>query len=114
MTQLELIKVIGDMITILDMLRANFGREDPDRKRLDNLRDELDTFQRKLVRNGINETTVEFQACTESLKKINADVNKTTDDIKQTAATLENLVKFVKVIQEIVNLTPSSVHGRCH
>jgi deoxyribose-phosphate aldolase len=107
MTQLELIRVIGDMITIVDVLRSNFGREDSNRKMLDNIRDELDTFQRKLVRNGINDTTQQFQACSESLKKINADVKKTSDDINQAAATLENLVKFVEVIQQIINVKPS-------
>lgn len=107
MTQLELIRLIGDMITIVDVLRSNFGREDSNRKILDNIRDELDTFQRKLVRNGIDDTTQQFQTCTESLKAINNEVKKTADDINRAAATLENLVKCVDVIQHIINLKPS-------
>ena len=106
MTQQELIQVIGEMITIVDVLRSNFRREDPDRKTLDNIRDALDTFQRKLVRNGINDANQEFQTCTDSLKKINADIKSTAEEINQTATTLENLVKFVGVVQKIIDLKP--------
>lgn len=106
MTRLELIRLIGDVITEVDVLRSNFKRQTTNRKSLDNIRDELDTYQRKLVRNVINYNTKPFKELTTSLKEVNENLRQTVEDVDKTAQTLEMLVKFVGVVQKIAELIP--------
>jgi DNA anti-recombination protein RmuC len=106
MTRLELIRIIGDVITEVDVLRSNFKRQTKSRKSLDNIRDELDTSQRKLVRNVIKDNTKQFIELTKSLKEVNEGLRQTIEDVDQVAQTLETLVKFVSVVQKIAELMP--------
>ena len=48
-SRLELIQLIGDVVTEVDVLRSDFRRETKTRKQLDNIRDELDTAKRILI-----------------------------------------------------------------
>lgn len=106
MTYLELIRHIGDVIVEVDVLRSNFNRETENRRKLDNIRDELDTCQRKLVRNIIDDNTQQFKERTASLKEVNEKLRQTIENMDKIAQTLETLVKFVKVVQKIVELIP--------
>jgi DNA anti-recombination protein RmuC len=106
MTRLELIRIIGDVITEVDVLRSNFKRQTKSRKSLDNIRDELDTSQRKLVRNVFTDNTKQFIELTKSLKEVNEGLRQTIEDADQVAQTLETLVKFVSVVQKIAELMP--------
>jgi DNA anti-recombination protein RmuC len=106
MTRLELIRSIGDVITEVDVLSSTFEPGSANRNRLDNLRDDLDTAQRKLVRNVIRDNTEEFEELTVSLKEVNGELRQTINDVDKIARTFETLVKFVGVIQKIVELIP--------
>jgi len=103
-SRLELIRLIGDVITEVDVLRSDFRRETKTRKQLDNIRDELDTAQRILVRNVINENTKQFKEVTTELKEVNEALRETIDDVEKVAETLETLIKFVGVVQKIAEL----------
>jgi DNA anti-recombination protein RmuC len=104
--RLDLIRLIGEVITAVDVLRSHFDREDTNRKRLDNIRDGLDTYQRKLVRSVIKENTAEFEELTASLEEVNENLRLTIEDVNKTAATLEALVKLVGIVQKIAELIP--------
>lgn len=106
MTRIELIRLIGDVITEVDVLRANFKRETKNRKNLDDIRDDLDTAQRKLVRNVISDNTKNFKELTTSLQEVNGGLRQTIEDVDKIAQTLEILVKFVGVVQKIAELIP--------
>lgn len=106
MTRLELIRLIGDVITEVDVLRSNFERETATRKSLDNIRDELDTCQRKLVRSVIVANTQSFEDLTISLTGVNENLRQTIADVDKAASTLEGLVEFVGVVQKIAELIP--------
>ena len=106
MTRPELIRLIGDVLTEVDVLRSNFDRETEERKNLDNIRDALDTYQRKIVRNVINDNTAKFKEHATTKKKINEDLRQTIEDINKIAKTLETLVEFVKVVQKAAELMP--------
>lgn len=106
MTRLELIRLIGDVITEVDVSRSNFKRETKNRRNLDNIRDELDAFQRKLVRNVIRDNTEEFKDLTKSLKEVNRELRQTIGDVDKIAQTFETLVEFVGVVQKIAELIP--------
>ncbi|MEK6736522.1 MAG: hypothetical protein AABY47_08125 [Pseudomonadota bacterium] len=104
MTNLELIRLIGDVIVDIDVLRSTFSRETSNRRKLDDIRDELDVYQRKLVRNVIADNTDQFKELTTSLKGINGTLRQTIEDVDKTAQTLETLVKFVSVVQKVAEL----------
>jgi uncharacterized membrane-anchored protein YhcB (DUF1043 family) len=106
LTRLELIRLIGDVITEVDVARSNFRRETKVRRHLDNIRDELDTFQRKLVRSVIRDNTADFKDLTKSLQEVNGELRLTIQDVDEIAQTLETLVKFVGVVQKIMELIP--------
>lgn len=106
MTRLDLIRLIGDVITEVDVLSSTFEPESENRKRLDKFRDDLDTAQRKLVRNVISDNTEKFKDLTGSLKEVNRELRQTIDDVNKVATTFETLVKFVGVIQKIVEMIP--------
>jgi hypothetical protein len=106
MTRLELIRLVGDVITDVDVLRSNFRRETKNRRSLDDIRDQLDTSQRKLVRSVINDNTKEFKELTASLKEVNGNLRQTIEDMNEIAQSLETLVKFVGVVQKIAELIP--------
>lgn len=106
MTMLELIRLIGDVIVEVDVLRSTLDRGTLERKRLDNVRDELDTYQRKLVRNVINTQTARFRELTASLKGVNASLRQTIEEVDKVAQTLESLVKLVGIVQKIAELAP--------
>ena len=104
MTRLDLIRLIGNVITELDVLSSDSEPGSADQKNLDNFRSKLDAFQLILVRKMFEDNTIEFKNLTSSLKEINEELQQTIDDIQNVAKTLEMLTKFVGVIQEIVKL----------
>jgi CII-binding regulator of phage lambda lysogenization HflD len=106
---LDLIRFIGDRIIDIDVVRAEFPRESVVRKNLDNLRDTLDTCQRRLVRKGIHAKSDEFIKHTLSLTKINEKLHERDDDLTTFANNLKALVKLVAVVEKIVNLIPKPV-----
>ncbi len=106
MTRSELIRLIGDVLTQMDVLRSERTPGSSDRDRLDELRDDLDEYQRELVSALIDENTPGFNDLTASLRVINAELNQTIDDLAELAETLEALVNFVGVVQKIVELIP--------
>ena len=104
MTRPELIQLVGDVITDVDVLRSAFSRGTQERIQLDDLRDSLDTAQRRLVRNVLQDNTQQFQSLTRSLQEVNATLRDTINDVNKVAETLDTLVQFVQGLQEIVAL----------
>lgn len=104
LTRPDIIRIVGDAITEIDVLRADYDRGTPIRRDLDNMRDDLDAAQRKLVRSVIRDNTNEFEQCAMSLKNINDELRETIESVDSTAQTLQTLVKFVAAIQSVVTL----------
>jgi hypothetical protein len=104
MTRQELIKLIGDVITRLDILRGGLLPEDARRHALDLLRNDLDGRQLQLVKNAFDDNTAAFQSATEELKSINSDLKQTLNDITALATTLNNLQRFVAAVDNIVGV----------
>ena len=73
---------------------------------LDNIRDKLDTHQRKLVRNVIDDNTRKFKELTTPLKGFNQKLYQTIEDVDKITQTFEALVEFVEVVQKIAELAP--------
>lgn len=104
MTIDDAIRQVGTAITEIDVLRSKFDREDDNRKQLDNIRDDLDVAQRKLVRNRLTQSTKEFQRRAASLRETNQKVLKDIQKLEVIAQTLEGLVALVNAAQKLVKL----------
>lgn len=104
MTRLELIQLVGDVITVVDVARSRLARETKERMQLDGLRDELDTAQRKFVRNVFGANTEEFANLTARLKRSNQALKTAIEDVESTAESLEVLVKLVGTVQKLAGL----------
>ena len=104
MTRIELIEFLGDFITKLDMCIASILPSNPDRKPLEDARDELDSLLLKLREEHFNENSEEFQKATEKLTAINKELKKTIDDISKVAQTLETITRFITAVEKIVSI----------
>jgi ABC-type transporter Mla subunit MlaD len=104
MTRLELIQLIGDALTQLDVLRGSLLPGEPNRTLLDQLRDELDTQQLKLAQNEFDDNTAAFVDATAKLVAINKDMNQTLKSIDKLVTTIDNLKRFVGAVNDIVGI----------
>ena len=104
--EVKLIRKIGNVIVKLDEARSTLNRETPERKKLDDLRDCLDIYQRNLVRNGTRATTDGLNKHLSSLSQINKEIEGSIQDVNRIADTLNNLVKFMEVLDKLVDLVP--------
>jgi hypothetical protein len=107
MTRLELIKLIGDVLTELDVLRGSLLPDEPNRKKLDKLRKQLDKRQLQLSQNQFDDNTKGFQQATRALEVINKELTKTISNEENIATTIENLKRFVKAVDGIVGVVLS-------
>ena len=102
MTRIELIKLIGDVLTRIDVLRGSLSPSEPSRKELDAIRKDLDKKQLQLSKNQFDENTQAFIKATGQLEGINNDLKQTIKSINKVAETLANLKRFVSAIDGIV------------
>jgi Glu-tRNA(Gln) amidotransferase subunit E-like FAD-binding protein len=102
MSRLELIKLIGDVITELDILRGSLNPNDIRRHDLDEIRKRLDSRQLQLAKNQFNDNTMVFQEVTSSLIGINAEIKGTLNDLNAFVDTIDNLRRFISAIDEVM------------
>ena len=104
MTRTELIKLIGDVLTKLDVLRGSLLPGEPNRIELDRLRKGLDSLQLKLVKNDFEDNTKKYLDATEKLRSVNGDLKKTITKLEKIVTTLETVKKLVAVVDEIISI----------
>jgi hypothetical protein len=108
MTHSELLTLVTDML--VDLNSMNYGSETEADKvqQYDEQVNRLNALRRKLSREILSTNTSSFKAHTASLKKINNDLKKTIYNATKIAETLDNLVKFIGVLEKIIS-TASSI-----
>jgi len=109
MTRIELIKLIGDVLTKLDVLRGSLLPTDINRTELDSLRTRLDASQLKLSKNKFDDNTNDFIKATEDLAAINKELKITINKIEKVVTTLNILKRFVAVIDDILKIVLSII-----
>ena len=104
MTRLELIRLIGDVLTKVDVLRGSLPADNADRDELDRLRRKLDRFQLKLAQEEFEANTPVFQQAVDDLAAINRSLRRTINEIDQFVTTMQNLRRFVDAVNRIVGI----------
>jgi hypothetical protein len=104
MDRLEMIKLIGDLLTSIDVFRGSLLPDDPRRMELDILRHRLDGQQLVLSQNQFNDDTEEYRQASEKVAAINTEVKQTLNDITRFTTTIKNLTRLVGAVDTLVGI----------
>ncbi len=102
MTKLELITLIGDVLTELDVLRGSLMPDDPRRHDLDEIRSRLDARQLQLAKSQFDTNTEGFKQATARLKEINVELKSTLNEVNALVDTIANLRRFVSAVDDVI------------
>lgn len=102
MTKIELVELIGNVLTQLDVLIGSMDPDDDRRKPLIKARKELDKMQLKLVQNIWDENTQTYKKATKALEEVNKDLQKTIGDLDKLVTTLDNINRFIGAVDKII------------
>ena len=95
MTQLDVIMMIGDVLTEIDVAVGSMMPSDPDLVRLQDLRRLLDARQLALSRAVFDSNTVQFQTAASKLKAVNDDIRGTIRNIDHMVTVMQNVTRFL-------------------
>lgn len=98
MTRLDVIRMVGDVITDIDVLRGSLLPNDPLREDLNDDRILLDNRQQRLTREVFNDNTPAFVAAAAKLKTINSQINATLDNLDKLQDTLKQIESFIDAL----------------
>ena len=95
MTRLDVIRMIGDMLTEIDVRVGSLAPGDSGVVRLQDLRSLLDARQLTLARQAFDDNTARFEAAAERLRAVNRQVREQLERLDDTVAVIGNVAKFL-------------------
>jgi hypothetical protein len=98
MTQLDAIKMIGDVLTNIDVVTGSLQPNDPNLQKLMDLRVVLDDRQRQLSRQVFNDNTQNFQTAAQQLTTVNANIQGSITSINNMATVIGNISTFLNSV----------------
>jgi ABC-type transporter Mla subunit MlaD len=104
MTRLDVIQLLGDLLTQLDVARGSLLPSDGRRPVLDALRDALDGRQATLVKLQLRENTAKYKKVTADLAAVNGEIQATIDDIEKFVGTVDAIGRLLVVVDELTKL----------
>lgn len=106
MTTLEVVQIIGDALTQLDLLLAspNFPSSDPAWQQVFALRKHLDDLQRQLVAAEIDASTAQFAAATAQLNASDIQLKQIGTDITKVASVLQIAGTIAAAADQLIGL----------
>jgi len=103
MTQLEVIRMIGDVLTEIDVAVGSLMPGDPDMTRLQDLRQVLDARQLMLSRQVFDENTAGFRDAAEQLQAVNVEIRGTIRRIDDMIAVIHNVERFLDAVTSFLS-----------
>lgn len=107
MTRLDVIRMIGDMLTEIDVMVGSLAPRDPELVRLQDLRRLLDSRQLMLARQAFDDGTPRFQAAAERLRAVNGEVRERLERLDDTVAIVGNVSRFLNEVTSFM----TSIHA---
>lgn len=104
MSPTDLIQIIGNILTGIDVLLQNSALDPATWQQLWALRKHLDDQQRELVSSEIDETSADYEAATAQLAPINQQVIKTLNDIAKVADTIKMVSQIASIVDGMIKL----------
>jgi hypothetical protein len=109
MTHLDVIRMIGNMLTEIDVRVGSLPAGDPRLIDLQDLRRLLDSRQLVLARQAFDESTPRFQQAAERLRAVNGEVRAELDRLDDAVAVIDNVARFLsEVTRFMTSLQPSA------
>ena len=103
MTQLEVIRMIGNVLTEIDVTIGSLPPGDPDMTRLQDLRGLLDARQLTLSRQVFDENTERFRDAAARLRAVDLEIRGTIRDIDNMAAVIQNVARFLDAVTSFMS-----------
>jgi hypothetical protein len=107
MTQLEVIRMIGDVLTEIDVAVGSLMPGDPDMIRLQDLRQVLDARQLMLSRQVFDDNTTRFREAAARLQAVNLEIKGTIRQIDDMIAVIHNVERFLDSVTSFL----STIHA---
>jgi hypothetical protein len=104
MTKNEIIKLLGDALDKIDVLRVSPVVSIHEQKSLDDRRDRLDKMQRSLIKHLLDENTPSFKEQAKKIDAVNRRLQTAMRETDDVVHTIRSLGELVGVIDELLNL----------
>jgi hypothetical protein len=104
MTQLEVIRMIGDVLTEIDVVVGSLIPGDPNLTALQDLRRLLDARQLILSRQVFEENTERFKSAAAALKQINDEIVGSIRRIDDLATVIQNVTRFLNGVTRFLTV----------
>ncbi|HEY2384893.1 MAG TPA: hypothetical protein VGK48_27270 [Terriglobia bacterium] len=95
MTKIELLRLIGDVLTELDVQIGSLLPSDPKHRQLQQLRFALDDRQRKLAGQLFSDNTPAFQTAADQIQRTNDELKQTIADINRIQQTIDTVTRLI-------------------
>lgn len=100
----NLVRLTGDVITELDVVRADWRLNDATRRGFDDFRDRLDTAQRVLVRNAFRIGTAQISTASLQINALNDRLRDELKALAELARAAETTKQIVDIIERLAGL----------
>ena len=104
MSRLDVIEMIGDFITEIDIARGSLMPDDPHRHQLDDQRLLLDERQRKLSQSVFDANTAQFQDAAKKLSAVNDQVSDSIRHVENIQVVLSNITRFFNAVTGLMSV----------
>lgn len=102
MTHLDVIRMIGDVLTEIDVAVGSLLPNDPNLVRLQDLRRLLDARQLALSRQVFDDNTERFQIAATRLKAVNDDIRGSIRRIDNMVTAIQNVTRFLDSLTSFI------------
>lgn len=98
MTLIDVVRMIGDALTELDVAVGSMAPADPNLVPLQDIRRLLDARQLSLSRQAFDENTTKFKKAAAALSAVNDEIGQSLQRIDDTARLVENATRFLDAV----------------
>ena len=102
MNQIDVVEMIGNRLTQIDMAIARLAPSDPHAAELTALRRSLDQQQQLLVKQAFDDNTTQFQEAAKDLQAVNDSVADSIQKIDRIATVIDGVSRFLTSVTNLV------------
>jgi hypothetical protein len=102
--KIDVVRVIGEVLTEMDVLLASPDISDSDFKAGRKLRRDLDKLQLRIVAEQFRENTKKFQEAAQALEGVNKEISKTIADVEKIAETIGAIAKLISAGEKLLSI----------
>ncbi len=102
MTKIDLLRLIGDVLTEIDAAIGDLLPSDPNQRRLQDLRILLDDRQRQLAGMTFDENTQAFQDATQQLEAANQQIVVSLQNLQNLENAIGNVTRFINSVTSLM------------